>query len=284
MKKEDAKQLAETAIVALMEELKAGRSETLVKYLDTMSRFHQYSWNNCMLIALQMPEATFVAGFKRWLQLGRHVRKGGTGIGIMAPLVYRRAEDAYSDSARASEQEHEGGRAVRGFKIVHVFDISQTDGDELPQLAGIAGDPGELLGSMEGLIHSNGISLKYEVLESGVKGVSRQGEIAIAEGLPVAERFAVLAHELAHEWMHDQEQRRILQKTVRETEAEAVAYVVCKSFGLDCSTRSADYIQMYDGNEGTLIASLERIQKTAAKMIESLTHHSAMQTEESLVA
>ena len=84
--------------------------------------------------------------------------------------------------------------------------------------------------------------------------------------------------------MHDQEQRRILQKTVRETEAEAVAYVVCRSFGLDCSTRSSDYIQMYDGNEGTLTASLERIQKTAAKMIESLTHHSAMQTEESLVA
>ena len=75
-----------------------------------------------------------------------------------------------------------------------------------------------------------------------------------------------------------------MKKTVRETEAEAVAYVVCRSFGLDCSTRSSDYIQMYDGNEGTLIASLERIQKTAARMIESLTHNSEMQAEESLVA
>ncbi len=84
--------------------------------------------------------------------------------------------------------------------------------------------------------------------------------------------------------MHDQEQRRVLKKTVRETEAEAVAYVVCRSFGLDCSTRSSDYIQMYDGNEGTLIASLERIQKTAARMIESLTRNSAMPAEESLVA
>ena len=75
-----------------------------------------------------------------------------------------------------------------------------------------------------------------------------------------------------------------MKKTVRETEAEAVAYVVCRSFGLDCSTRSSDYIQMYDGNEGTLIASLERIQKTAARMIESLTRNSAMPAEESLVA
>lgn len=276
MKKDEAKQLAANAIAALMEDLKAGRSETLIKYLDTMSRFHHYSWNNCMLIAMQMPEATFVAGFRRWLQLGRHVRKGGKGIGIMAPLVFRRAEETHSDG--------EGCRTVRGFKIVYVFDISQTDGEELPQFAGISGDPGELLGSMEDLIRSTGIVLKDEVLGAGVKGVSRKGEIAIAEGLPAAERFSVLAHELAHEWMHDQEQRRSLNKTVRETEAEAVAYVVCRSFGLDCSTRSSDYIQMYDGNEGTLTASLERIQKTSARMIASLSTNSVMQPEESLAA
>ena len=284
MKKDDAKQLADQAIRALQEELKAGRSESLLKYLDAMSRFHNYSWNNCMLIALQMPEATFVAGFRRWLQMGRHVRKGGTGIGIMAPLIYRSRDDSGADASPAVDKSKAAERSIRGFKIVHVFDVSQTDGEELPQFAAITGDPGELLSSMEELIRSTGIILKDEVLGSGIKGVSRQGEIAIAEGLPAAERCSVLAHELAHEWMHDQEQRRVLKKTVRETEAEAVAYVVCRSFGLDCSTRSSDYIQMYDGNEGTLIASLERIQKTAARMIESLTHDSEMQAEESLVA
>ena len=284
MKKDDAKQLADQAIRALQEELKAGRSESLLKYLDAMSRFHNYSWNNCMLIALQMPEATFVAGFRRWLQMGRHVRKGGTGIGIMAPLIYRSRDDSGADTSPAVDKSNSAERSIRGFKIVHVFDVSQTDGEELPQFATITGDPGELLRSMEELIRSTGITLKDEVLGSGIKGVSRQGEIAIAEGLPAAERCSVLAHELAHEWMHDQEQRRELKKTVRETEAEAVAYVVCRSFGLDCSTRSSDYIQMYDGNEGTLIASLERIQKTAARMIESLTHDSEMQAEESLVA
>ena len=284
MKKDDAKQLADQAIRALQEELKAGRSESLLKYLDAMSRFHNYSWNNCMLIALQMPEATFVAGFRRWLQMGRHVRKGGTGIGIMAPLIYRSRDDSGADTSPAVDKSKAAERSIRGFKIVHVFDVSQTDGEELPQFAAITGDPGELLSSMEELIRSTGIILKDEVLGSGIKGVSRQGEIAIAEGLPAAERCSILAHELAHEWMHDQDQRRSLNKTVRETEAEAVAYVVCRSFGLDCSTRSSDYIQMYDGNEGTLIASLERIQKTAARMIESLTHDSEMQAEESLVA
>ena len=284
MKKEDAKLLADQAITALQEELKAGRSESLLKYLDAMSRFHNYSWNNSMLIVLQMPEATFVAGFRRWLQMGRHVRKGGTGIGIMAPLVYRNKDDAEDESSSSNAKSDSNERIVRGFKIVHVFDISQTDGDDLPQLAGIAGDPGELLSSIEALIRTNGINLKDEVLAIGVKGASRKGEIAIAEGLPAAERFAVLAHELAHEWMHDQEQRKTLLKTVRETEAEAVAYVVCRSFGLDCSTRSSDYIQLYAGNEATLIASLERIQRTATRMIQSLSETSATLTAESLIA
>ena len=284
MKKEDAKQLADQAITALQEELKAGRSESLLKYLDAMSHFHNYSWSNCMLIAMQMPQATFVAGFRRWLQMGRHVRKAEKGIGIMAPLVYRRREDADGAATSTDDKSDANGKSVRGFKIVHVFDISQTDGEDLPQLAGIAGDPGELLNSLEELIRSNGINLQDETLSPGVKGVSRKGEIAIAEGLPSAERFAVLAHELAHEWMHDEEHRKILQKTVRETEAEAVAYVVCRSFGLDCSTRSSDYIQLYAGNEATLIASLERIQKTATRMIESLSETSATLTAESLIA
>ncbi len=183
MKKDDAKQLADQAIRALQEELKAGRSESLLKYLDAMSRFHNYSWNNCMLIALQMPEATFVAGFRRWLQMGRHVRKGGTGIGIMAPLIYRNRDDSGADASPAVDKSKSAERSIRGFKIVHVFDVSQTDGEELPQFAAITGDPGELLSSMEELIRSTGIILKDEVLGSGIKGVSRQGEIAIAEGL-----------------------------------------------------------------------------------------------------
>jgi len=285
MKKDDAKQLADQAIRALQEELKAGRSDSLLRYLDSMSRFHSYSWTNSLLIMMQSPEATLVAGFQRWLKQGRHVRKGEKGIGIMAPLIYRNRADANGQHQGPSpETDGKGERSIKGFKIVHVFDVTQTDGDELPEFAKIGGEPGQLLSSLEELIRANGIVLKYEVLPGGAQGVSRKGEIGIAMHLDPAERFAVLAHELSHEWMHDMEQRRSLPKTVRETEAEAVAYVVCRSFGLDCSTRSSDYIQMYRGDEATLIASLERIQRTAARMIHLLSEPSACVTEESLVA
>lgn len=285
MKKEEAKQLAVQAIAALQAELKAGRSESLLKYLDAMSRFHSYSWNNSLLIAFQNPEATIVAGFQRWLKMGRCVRKGETGIGIMAPLVYRKRDTSASIESHSSHPtDSNGERSLKGFKIVHVFDITQTEGDELPELAKIGGDPGQLVSSLEDLIRSNGIVLKDEILPGGVLGVSRKGEIGISEALESAERFAVLAHELSHEWMHDFEQRKSLPKTVRETEAEAVAYVVCRSFGLECSTRSSDYIQMYRGDEATLIASLERIQKTATRMIQSLSQTAVPEAEESLVA
>lgn len=273
MKKDEAKTLAERALADLQQELAAGMSETLQRYLDVMSRFHSYSFGNCMLIALQMPDATYVAGFRRWLELGRHVRKGEKGIGIIAPLVYRnRADKCTGDEADAA--------TVRGFKVVHVFDVSQTEGKELPDFVSIGGQPGQLLPQLERLIRDSGIELKDEVLPHGTHGVSRKGEIAIAEGLSPAERFAVLAHEVAHEWMHDEKQRRELNKTVRETEAEAVAYVVCRSFGLECSTRSSDYIQMYQGDAATLAESLDRIQKTATRIIESLSSSSTTEVEE----
>lgn len=262
MKKEDAKKLTEQAFHDLEEALKAGQSDALKRYLNVMGRFHRYSFGNCLLILIQKPDATQVAGFRRWLQLGRSVRKGETGIGIIAPMVYRKQNEP-------SEADGEDA-ALRGFKVVHVFDISQTDGEALPELASIGGDPGELLCGLETLIRESGIVLQYEELPYGTKGESRKGEIAVDVKLPQAERFSVLAHELAHEWLHDAVQRKDLTKTVRETEAEAVAYVVCQAVGLDCSTRSADYIQMYQGTAETLAASLDRIQKTAMRIIESL--------------
>lgn len=277
MKREDAKQLADRALVDLQQDLQAGRSTLLQRFLDCMSRFHNYSWNNCMLIAFQMPEASLVAGFRRWLELGRHVRKGEKGIGILAPLAYRKKEET-------EKLDNESEHVVRGFKVVHVFDVSQTEGEDLPQLAGIHGEPGQSLAGLEGLVRRSGITLKDEVLPLGTKGLSRKGEIAIAEGLPAAERFAVLAHELAHEWMHDEEHRLNMPKTVRETEAEAVAYVVCRAFGFDCSTRSSDYIQLYRGDATTLAESLERIQKTATRIIQSLDETPSVEEGQRYVA
>lgn len=261
MKREDAKQLADQALTELQQSLQAGRSETLKRFLDCMSRFHDYSWHNCMLIAFQMPEASHVAGFHRWRELGRHVRKGEKGIGILAPLAYRKESD---------EEVNTTETIIRGFKVVHVFDVSQTEGEELPQFAGIHGDPGELLPRLEGLIRRSNITLTDKTLPLGVQGASLNGNIYIAEHLAPTERFAVLSHELAHEWMHHDEEHRQMPKTVCETEAEAVAYVVCHALGFDCSTRSSDYIQLYRGTEATLAESLHRIQKTATRILQSL--------------
>lgn len=263
MKREDVKTITDQALTDLRQELQAGHSDTLKRFLNTMSRFHGYSWHNSLLIAVQMPDASFVAGFHRWLQLGRHVRKGEKGIGILAPLAYRNKADA-------DDVGDDGEKSIRGFKVVHVFDVSQTEGEELPQIGAIHGDPGRLMSGLEDLIRDSGIKITNTALPMGTEGVSLKGEIQIAEGLSAAERFAVLAHELSHEWLHGDPDSRPGTKTVRETEAEAVAYVVCRAFGLDCSTRSSDYIQLYRGNEATLAESLGRIQQTAARIIRSL--------------
>jgi len=264
MKEDRAKKLADGALADLQAQLEAGRSDALLKYVECLSRFHQYSWRNCMLIAAQKPDATHVAGFRKWLELKRYVRKGEKGIAILAPMTYRKkVEDDNGDEKTET--------CIRGFKVVHIFDVSQTEGEDLPEFAGINGEPGERLAELEALISRAGIGLRYEPLPHGTGGYSAKGAIVVAEGLDDAERFAVLAHELAHEWLHDADRRKETTKTVRETEAEAVAYAVCRAFGLECSTRSSDYIQLYAGDAEVLAQSLELIQQTAARIIGELS-------------
>lgn len=124
MKHDEALKLADTALEQLAVALEQGHSETLTTYLGTMARFHNYSFGNVMLIALQKPEATHVAGFTTWKKLGRFVRKGDKGIGILANLVYRSKRD---DGNLEAERDEQSTRSVPGFKVVHVFDVSQTD-------------------------------------------------------------------------------------------------------------------------------------------------------------
>jgi len=134
MKNNKAKQLIENALNSLTESLENGKSDELKKYLQTMSRFHQYNLRNVMLIALQKPDASHVAGFHTWKKLGWFVKKGENGIVIIAPLVYKK-ETVEDDDNGSNVTE------INGFKAVYVFDISQTDGDELPEFARVQGDP-----------------------------------------------------------------------------------------------------------------------------------------------
>ena len=269
MKKTEVKDLVTNGINQLSEALQEGKSTTLVQYLNVMSRFHNYSFNNILLITLQNPNATRVAGFQAWRSLKRNVMKGEKGIAIIAPMIGKNKD----------EDADKGTRSVFGFKVVHVFDISQTEGEDLPEFAQSHGDPGEYHERLESLVRDRGIDLIYVAPDGGADGVSKHGEIHVRPDLPSCEKFSVLAHELAHEILHHGNRRNETTKTIRETEAEAVAYVVCQAIGVETTTRSSDYIQLYCGNDDTLTESLDYIQKTASMILDGIMQDKPQEAE-----
>ncbi|MCA9245056.1 MAG: hypothetical protein KDA32_13950, partial [Phycisphaerales bacterium] len=158
------------------------------------------------------------------------------------------------------------------FKAAYVFDISQTDGEELPTISHVTGDPREYTERLKTLIAAKSIVLEYADDLGGAHGLSAGGRIKMLTGLSAAEEFSVLTHELAHELLHRGERRATLSKTARETEAEAVAFVVNHAIGLTGAVdAAADYIQLYAGEAKTLAESLDHIQKTAAEIIAAIT-------------
>ena len=244
--------------------VEAGKSQKLIEYLKTMGRFHNYSLGNAILICFQKPDATHVAGFRTWKRLGRYVKKGENGIAIMAPIICRKKKSEDGDNKESEDEE------VRTFKTVYVFDISQTDGKPLPEFARVNGDPGVYTERLREYITRNGIVLEYSDTIGSADGVSAGGLIKLKKGLTAAEELSVLAHELAHEKLHKNRENMPKDKKVRETEAEAVAFVVCHGIGLEANSASSDYIQLYNGDKKTLMESLERIQKTASEILEAM--------------
>ena len=272
-KKPSTKQEIVTAnIKLLIEQLEAGRSEALTNYLTAMSRFHQYSFGNVMEIARQMPTAMRVAGFWTWKNLGRSVKAGQKGIRILAPIVgVRRKKDAEANKDITKQNE----RVLLGFRNAYVFDISQTDGVELPKLHEVSGDPGENIDRLAAFLNSKGIQLVYTEKIAPALGMSYGGRIAILPGQSKAETFATLVHEAGHELLRHSERRTVTTKTVRETEAEAVSFVVGKAIGLVNEDASASYIQLYNGNASLLAESLEVVQQTASIILAALEPHIA---------
>jgi len=262
MTTEKARNLSENAIAQLMDALEHGQSETLKTYLRVMSRFHRYSWNNILLIYSQRPSATHVAGFHAWLKLRRFVRKGEKGIAILAPMVGRKkVDDELAEDERTQ---------VFGFRAAHVFDISQTDGEPLPEFATVTGDPHVYSERLKYFATSRQIELLYDGTIAPAKGMSSGGKITLVPDLAPAEHFSVLAHELAHELLHRGDRRKETTHAMRETEAEAVAFVVCSGIGLDTHTSSSDYIQLHAGDKATLAESLTLIQQTATAILQAI--------------
>ncbi len=261
-KAERTKGIIQESLDALAHQLESGNSAQMTAYLAAMGRFHSYSINNLFLIFAQKPDATHVAGYHTWRSMNRAVKRGEKGIAIFAPMKIRPKEPEDSEADESSP--------ILRFRVVYVFDISQTEGDPLPEFAKVSGDPGERLKRLEQAVQADGITLESSNMLGGAMGISKGGVIVLNADLPPPERFSVLVHEWAHEKLHKVDASERPDLTTRELEAEAVAFVVNSAIGLQTSTASADYIRLYKGDKDKLAASLGRIQRTACSIIDAI--------------
>ena len=262
MKVEEIKKLTNKSIDELAAALESGHSEALTAYLKTMALFSKYSLNNLFLIARQRPDARRVAGYQAWRKLGRHVRKGEKGIAIIAPLVRRKSEEK---SEQTSDQ-----HIIAGFKIAHIFSEEQTEGEPLAELGTVTGNPSGYFERLTKYIAEQNIALEYSEEIAPAKGTALPGRITLLPGQVPAEMFSTCVHELAHCCLHQTARRAETTKRIRETEAEAVAYVVCNAIGLDTGTTSQDYVNLYGGDAKLLLESLEFIQQTSSRILTAI--------------
>jgi hypothetical protein len=227
-----------------------------------MGRFHRYSLHNVMLITLQKPTATHVAGFHTWNRLGRFVRKGEKGIFILAPIV-RKKEPVEADTEGTDP-------VLLGFRGCAVFDYSQTEGRDLPDIGHVEGDPQCYQQRLAEVVATEGIALHYAEDIAPARGISEGGKITLLPGMSAAETFATLVHECAHELLHRQKTRGETSKRQRETEAEAVAFVVCRAIGLKTGNACQNYIQLYRGDAALLLESLESVRLAASRILDGI--------------
>jgi len=213
MKLEDIKNRTKDAVDYLVQSLESGHSEVLTEYLGTMARFHTYSFGNVMLIARQKPDATNVAGIRAWNSLGRFVKRGEKGILILAPMVgHRRSrqnEIATDIDTSNTADERKPQPQLIGFRAVYVFDISQTEGKELPTLTEVQGDVSGYRERLFEFVQSQGVELNYSERIAPAKGLSHGGKITLLSGMKPAEEFSTLIHEIGHEMLHRGDRRTL---------------------------------------------------------------------------
>jgi antirestriction protein ArdC len=263
-------------------------------YLETLSKFHNYSFNNCLLIAMQKPDATHVAGYGSWRDnFGRNVRKGEKGIRIIAPSPYKlKKEMERIDPKTGSVAVGGDGKplteqvevTIPAFRVVTVFDISQTEGEPLPEigvneLAGSVDSYGDFFKALE---KSSPVPIAIEDIGSGAKGYYEQVEkrIVIQEGMSELQTLKTAIHEIAHARLHDIDRDAPPEtprpdRDTREVEAESVAFAVCSYYGLDTSDYSFGYIAGWSGDKelDTLKASLDTIRTEADSIITEVDGH-----------
>lgn len=263
-------------------------SEKYKSYLSTMSKFHNYSFNNTLLIAMQKPEATLVAGYQAWQKnFERHVNKGEKAIHILAPAPYKIKEERDKLDPVTGEmmfdengmpQKEETEVTIPAFRAVSVFDVSQTDGKPIPEL-----EVNELLSTVEGyedfvqaLMNISPVPIAFEDIPGDSKGYFSTAEkrIAVQENMSESQTLKTMVHEVAHSMLHDKEVNQsmdipVKDRNTKEVEAESVAFTVCQHFGIDTSDYSFGYIAGWSSgrNMKELKSSLDTIRKTASELI-----------------
>ena len=271
-------------------------SERYREYLRVMSKFHNYSFNNTLLIAMQKPDASLVAGFSAWKNnFGRNVIKGQKGIKIIAPSPYKVKQEMKKIDPHTQQPiigkdgkpvTEEKEITIPAYKVVSVFDVSQTEGRELPDIAvnELTGDVERYRDFFAALEKTSPVPIGFEQIPGSSHGYYHLEDkrIAIDEGMSEIQTLKTAIHEIAHAKLHDidlnapeNEQQPHIDRRTREVEAESVAYTVCQHYGLDTSDYSFGYVAGWSsGRElSELKSSLETIRSTAAEIINSIDEH-----------
>ena len=278
-------------------------SDRFKEYLQVMSKFHNYSFNNTLLIAMQKPDATLVAGYNSWKNLfGRQVARGAKGIKVLAPSPYKiKKEIDKIDPKTQKPVTDKNGKPVKeeteitvpAFKVVSVFDVSQTEGKELPSIGvdELTGDVEHYADFFKAAELSAPVPVGFEKIAGGSKGYYSQTDkrIAINEGMSELQNIKTLIHETSHAKLHDidlnappEKQADRPDRRTREVQAESIAYAVCQHYGLDTSDYSFSYVaQWSSGRElAELKASLETIRNTASELIKDIDKNFAELTKD----
>jgi antirestriction protein ArdC len=259
-------------------------SAAWTRMLTTAARFHRYSARNMLLLLIQAEdrgtEITHVAGYRAWQALGRQVRKGEKSYDVLAPIRHRLSLEEAAERTGASEPAYDSdGRpitVVRGFRIEHVFDISQTDGAPLatmPDVPYLVGDgPEGLWDAIAKLITEAGFEIIRQTLAGGTRGETNYTDriVTVTDELAPAEAAHILTHELGH-IEADHEHRHDVSRAQRETEADSIAYVVCSALGFDVTEKATFYVaQWSNGDVEVLEAAVEVIHRAARRILTRL--------------
>ena len=288
---------------SIMQSLESGVEELFTsnryqEFLKTMAKFHNYSFNNTMLIAMQRPDATLVTSYKNWQSMGRQVMKGEKGITIIAPAPYKKMKEKEvldenqrpimgTDGKPKTEQVEV---TVPHFKAVTVFDIAQTSGEPIQTLAPelLTAAVQDFDSFMQAIQKISPVPIRFDEIAGNANGYYHNAdkEIVIKKGLSESQTLKTAIHETAHAKLHDKEIMESLgvekDRLTKEVEAESVAYCVCSSFGLDTSDYSFPYIAGWSSSREMkeMKASMDVIRKTAGEMIDQLTEELEIILEE----